>query len=78
MIFFSGNHNTGGGGNAGFFKVPNDFPNLQELTGGFSQQTNRRRAYDSPAPSFERRRKRLLIALDPDYVQSQRLLSEKL
>merc|ERR1712223_1363605 len=69
-------HHNSGGGNSGFFKVPNDFPNLQDLTGGFSK-TNRRRAYESPAtPTY--RRKRLLIALDPDFVQSQRLLSEKL
>ena len=75
FLLISAHHNSGGG-NSGFFKVPNDFPNLQDLTGGFSK-TNRRRAYESPAtPTY--RRKRLLIALDPDFVQSQRLLSEKL
>jgi len=70
----TGNHNAGG--NSGFFKVPDGFPSFQDLGGGFSQTNRRRAPYDSPAPNY--RRKRLLIALDPDFIQSQRLLSEKL
>lgn len=77
-----------GNGNSGFFRLPNDFPSLQDLTGGFGTSVTNRRGYQLDAardqvsalhPSrHQRQRKRLLIALDPDYVQSQRLLSEKL
>ena len=74
FLSFPGNHNAGG--NSGFFKVPDGFPSFQDLGGGFSQTNRRRAPYDSPAPNY--RRKRLLIALDPDFIQSQRLLSEKL
>ena len=74
FLSFSGNHNAGG--NSGFFKVPDGFPSFQDLGGGFSQTNRRRAPYDSPAPNY--RRKRLLIALDPDFIQTQRLLSEKL
>ena len=67
--------------------MPNNFPTLHELTGEFSS-SNRRRAndfknigFDFPSTSanrHQRQRRKLLIALQPDYVQNQHLLSERL
>ena len=56
-----------------------DHRNLIVFTGGFSggNNVNRRHLMDSATP-YNRRKRRLLIALEPDYVQSQKLLSERL
>ena len=73
----------------GFFNMPDNFPTLHELAGGgfnrrnhennFSFHQQQQQQHDQPLNNNRnRRRRRLLIALDKDYIQSQRLLSQRL
>ena len=80
----SGNSQKG----QGFFNMPDNFPTLHELAGGgfnrrnhennFSFHQQQQQHQDQPLNNNRRRRRRLLIALDKDYIQSQRLLSQRL
>ena len=79
----SGNSQKG----QGFFNMPDNFPTLHELAGGGFNRRNhennfsfhQQQQHDQPLNNNRnRRRRRLLIALDKDYIQSQRLLSQRL
>ena len=60
----------------GFYKKPSGFPNLQELSGGFSNKVEKKvKPPTSQARSFNEQQsdleEKLTILLDKSYVESQ-------
>ena len=65
--------------------MPDNFPTLHELAGGGFNRRNHENNFsfhqqqqNQPLNNSGHRRKGLLIALDKDHIQSQRLLSQRL